>query len=145
MFAHYHKNFLIFKQAFKHNKRMDLSCKMNPVILGSISGAGLLLGTYAETKNYNPKIELCRFAYTTYAKILTHLRSYLRGIPFEEKKLLNEINLIDGIIIHLVPTANEKLKSNMIKKFKVQSTNKVDPNIYYNYARSFWIYLTCYQ
>ena len=73
---------------------MDLSCKitstgliligtiagsitLNPIVLRSISAAGLLLGTYAETKNYNRKIELYRFAYTTYAKILTDLRSYL--------------------------------------------------------------------
>ena len=112
LFAHYHNNFWIFKQAFKHNKRMDLSYKitstgvivigtiagsitLNPIVPGSISGAGLLLGTYAETKNYNPKIELCCFACTTYAKILTDLPSCLQGIPFEEKKLLSGINLLD--------------------------------------------------
>ena len=78
LFAHYHKHFWIFKQVFKRNKRMDLSCKitstalivigtiagsitLNPIVLGSISGNGLLLGTYAETKNFNRKIELSRF------------------------------------------------------------------------------------
>ena len=55
---------------------MDLSCKitstglivigtiagsitLNPIDLGSISGDGLLLGKYAETKNYNRIIEFC--------------------------------------------------------------------------------------
>ena len=69
---------------------MDLSCKipstgliviatiagsltLNQIVLGSISGAGLLLGTCAETKHYNQKTELCPFAYTTHAKILTDL------------------------------------------------------------------------
>ena len=65
------------------------SLTLNPIILGSISGAGLLLGTYVETKNYNRKIQLCRFAYPTYSKIVTDLPSYLRGCTIEnmyEKK-----------------------------------------------------------
>ena len=76
---------------------MDLSCKTgstglvvigtivggvtwNPIILGTISGAGVLLSTFSEAKNYKRKIEMCKFAYTSYEKILTVLQSYLRGL-----------------------------------------------------------------
>ena len=38
---------------------------------------------YVETKNYNRKIQLCRFAYPTYSKIVTDLPSYLRGCTIE--------------------------------------------------------------
>ena len=37
----------------------------NPAILGSISGAGLALKTFSETKDYKRKIEMCKFAYST--------------------------------------------------------------------------------
>lgn len=36
----------------------------NPAILGSISGAGLVLKTFSEAKDYKKKIEMTRFAYT---------------------------------------------------------------------------------
>ena len=56
---------------------MDLSCKigstglvaigtitgaitLNPIVLGVISGSGLILSTFTETKNYKRKIELCK-------------------------------------------------------------------------------------
>ena len=52
---------------------------LNPAILGSISGAGLALKTFSETKDYKRKIEMTKFAYTTYQKVLLDLRTALRG------------------------------------------------------------------
>ena len=52
---------------------------MNPVILGVISGAGVLLKTVLEMKSYYQKIEQAKFAFTSYAKILAEIRSFLRG------------------------------------------------------------------
>ena len=51
----------------------------NPAILGSISGAGLVLKILSDTKNYKRKIEMSKFAYSTYQKILLDLRTALRG------------------------------------------------------------------
>ena len=42
----------------------------NPAILGSMSGAGLALKTFSETKDYKKRIELCKFCYTTCSKVL---------------------------------------------------------------------------
>ena len=52
---------------------------LNPAILGSISGAGLALKTFSETKHYKRKIEMTKCAYTTYQKVLLDLRTALRG------------------------------------------------------------------
>ena len=41
---------------------------LNPIVLGVISGSGLILNTFAEAKNYKRKVEMCKFAYTTYEK-----------------------------------------------------------------------------
>lgn len=51
----------------------------NPAIIASISGA---LKTFFETKDFKRKIEMSKFAFTTYEKILLDLRTALRGGSF---------------------------------------------------------------
>lgn len=77
---------------FKFYKKIDLACNitaaslvvegtitggtcitLNPVILDVISGSGVLLKTFSENKNFKSKIEMCKFAYTSYEKILTDI------------------------------------------------------------------------
>ena len=41
---------------------------MNPIILGVISGVGLIIKTAMEMKNLKSKIEMAKFAFTTYEK-----------------------------------------------------------------------------
>jgi len=95
---------------------MDLACKirsvgliatgtivgaatLNPIVLGTISGAGLILSVYTEAKNYKRKIEMCKFAYTSYEKILTDIRSFLRGLGFDDERFLDYIKVVDEIIL----------------------------------------------
>ena len=52
---------------------------LNPAVLGSITGDCLALMTFFETKDYKRKIEMSKFAYTTYQKVLLDLRTALRG------------------------------------------------------------------
>ena len=76
----YHKRFCCYKKAFKHFKRLNLivnvastgliavgtivdSVTLNPIVLGTILGSGLLLKTFSDIKNYkkehrNVKIRL---------------------------------------------------------------------------------------
>ena len=80
---------------------------LNPVVLGVISGAGLLLKTFTEIKNYKKKIEMAKFAYTTYEKVLVHLRSCLRGNDFNHTQFIYEMKLLDETIIDVCPLANK--------------------------------------
>ena len=41
---------------------------MNPIVLGVISGVGLIVKTASEMKNLKSKIEMSKFAFTTYEK-----------------------------------------------------------------------------
>ena len=83
------------QKAYKYFKKLNLLLNMsstrlivirtvaggltaNPAIIGSISRAGLALTKFSETKNYKKKIEMSRFAYTTYQKILLDLCTALR-------------------------------------------------------------------
>ena len=79
---------------------------LNPIVLGVISGSGLILSTFTEAKNYKRKIEICKFAYTTYEKILIDLRSYLRGVKFNKVQFFTEIRLIDQMITDLCPSVS---------------------------------------
>ena len=120
----YHKLWWCHKKTYRCFKRMNLFCKlssssliaigaiaggitMNPIILGSIAGLGLLLKTFAEYKNYTRKVEMSKFAYTTYQKVLVELRSCLRGKQFDHDLFINEMKLFDDVVIDLCPLADK--------------------------------------
>ena len=80
---------------------------LNPIVLGTISGSGLLLKTYSEIKNYKRKIEMSKFAYTSYEKVLTDLRSFMRGVKYDEKGFLDYVKVVDDIIIDMCPLTDK--------------------------------------
>ena len=121
LYAQYHMKTWCYQYAYKKFKKMDLalnllsigltstgvivgSVTLNPIILGSISGGGLLLQGLLKTKNYNRKIEMCKFAYTSYQKILNKIRSYLRGEPYDIMDFVLEAHLLDDQVTDLCPT-----------------------------------------
>jgi len=124
LYKFYHKKYWLYKALFKSFKKKDMVCNigsvllvvtgtvvggvtLNPAVLGSISGTGLLLKTYAEIKNYKRKIEMCKFAYTSYAKVLTDLRSFMRGLEYDEAKFLDYVRVLDDIIIDMCPLTDK--------------------------------------
>ena len=124
LYKFYHKKYWLFKMTFKYYKKAELSCNivaallvvigtitgavtLNPVILGTISGSGLLLKTYSEAKNFKGKIEMCKFAYTSYEKVLTELRSFMRGQEYNNKEFLDYVKVLDDIIIDMCPLTDK--------------------------------------
>ena len=124
LYKFYHKKYWLFKMTYKHFKRTDLVCNigsvslvvigtvvgsitLNPAVIGAISGSGLLLKTYSEAKNYKRKIELCKFAYTSYEKVLTELRSFMRGQEYNTKDFLNYVKVLEDIIIDMCPLTDK--------------------------------------
>ena len=82
-----HFKYGIYQKAYKYFKKLNLLLNMsstglivigtvaggltaNAAIIGSVTGAGLALKTYSETKDYKKKIEMTPFSYTTYDKVL---------------------------------------------------------------------------
>ena len=91
LYKYYHFKYWCYQKVYKYFKKLNLLLNMtssdlivvgavaggltsSPAILGSISGAGLVLKTFSETKNYKRKIEMARSAYTSYDKTLVSLR-----------------------------------------------------------------------
>ena len=117
-FRFYHKRFWCLKRAHGRFKKMNLlinltssgliaigtiagAATMNPIVLGVISGLGLIVKTAMEMKNLKSKIEMAKFAFTTYEKTLSDLRFALRGGNFDQTEFLSSMEAIDGIVIDL--------------------------------------------
>ena len=83
---------------------------LNPIILGVINGAGVLVSSISKMKNYKKKIEMSQIAFTTYEKVLVELRSALRGDEFNKKEFIDRMKLIDEIIIDQTPLADRFVK-----------------------------------
>ena len=124
LYKFYHKKYWLFKMTFKYFKKAELACNigsvllvvtgtvvggvtLNPVVLGTISGSGLLLKTYSEAKNYKRKIEMSKFAFTSYEKVLTDLRSFMRRLKYNNKEFLDYVKVLDDIIIDMCPLTDK--------------------------------------
>ena len=116
LYATYKRLWWCFKKLHQKQKLLDLVEKivssvlvaggvvaggatLNPIVLGVISGLGLILKTIQEAKNRGKKIEKAKFAFTNYEKALSTLKFALRGGEFEPRKFLVEMETLDGIVI----------------------------------------------
>ena len=116
LYATYKRLWWCFKKVYQKQKLLDLVEKIvssalvaggvvaggatsNPMVLGVISGLGLILKTIQEAKNRGKKIEKAKFAFTNYEKALSTLKFALRGGEFEPRKFLVEMETLDGIVI----------------------------------------------
>ena len=93
---------------------------LNPVILGVINGAGIIVAGIGKKKNLKRKIEMSRIAFTTYDKVLVELRAALRGDEWDKKEFVDRIKLIDEMIIDQSPIA-DRFVSRYEKKFNLSN------------------------
>ena len=141
LYKYYHFKFWVYQKAYKHFKKLNLLLNMtssdlivvggvaggltaNPAILGSISGAGLVLKTFSEGKNYKRKIEMAQFAYTSYDKTLASLRTPLREATFNKDDFLKEMTVLDETIVDFAPLVI-KFEQQYSKKFLFCPTETV--------------------
>ena len=89
---------------------------LNPVVLGVVNGAGIIVAGIGKKNNYKRKIEMTRIAFTTYEKALVELRSALRGDEFNKQEFVDRMKLIDEMIIDQTPIA-DRFVSRYGKKF----------------------------
>ena len=89
---------------------------LNPVVLGVVNGAGVVVAGIGKKKNYKRKIEMSRIAFTTYEKVLVELRADLRGDKWNKEEFVNRMKLVDEMIIDQTPIA-DRFTSRYNKKF----------------------------
>ncbi|DAC81753.1 TPA_asm: SLATT [Trichoplax MELD virus] len=124
LYAYYHKKTWCYKRAYKYLKHKDLFLSVSAIFLTALGGAvsaatinfiplptislvGIVLHGYNKKKNYKKRIELCKFAYTSYQKVLIDLRSYLRGDQYDSDQVIHHLNWIDKEITDLCPPIDD--------------------------------------
>ena len=122
-YSHYHKKYWCFKRSYKGYKFFDDvfsvsgiclvtigtiagGITLNPVVLGVVNDAGVIVTGIGKKKNYKRKIETSRIAFTTYEKVLVELRSVLRGDEFNKQEFIEHMKLIDEMITDQTPIAD---------------------------------------
>ena len=93
---------------------------LNPVVLGVVNGAGVIIAGVGKKNNYKRKIEMSRIAFTTYEKVLVELRAALRGDEWNKKDFVDRMKLIDEMIIDQTPIA-DRFVSRYNKKFNISN------------------------
>ena len=134
-YSHYHKKYWCFKRSYKSYKFLDdiftISgiclvsigtiagrITLNPVVLGVVNGAGVVVAGIGKKKNCKRKIEMSRIAFTTYEKVLVKLRAALRGDEFNKQEFIERMKLIDEMIIDQTPIA-DRFASRYNRKFSI--------------------------
>ena len=92
---------------------------LNPIIIGVINGAGLIVGGITKKKDFKKKIESTKLAYTTYEKVLIELRSALRGDNWNKQEFIDRIKILDEIIIDQCPSYSDKFVEKYKNKFNI--------------------------
>ena len=117
-YQYYHKVWWCYKKTLQRYKKINLGINvfstalvttgtiagaitLNPIILGTITGAGLVLKTISEVKKVTTKIAVLESGVATYEKVLIDLRSYMRGQKFIHDNFIFRMNFIDTEIIDL--------------------------------------------
>ena len=63
-------------------------------------------------------MDMCHFAFTTYAKTLTELRNYVRGLPFDEDPFLVKMQTLDDTITDFAPPVPDVYTQKYRARFK---------------------------
>ena len=124
LYKYYHKLWWCHKKTVERLKKINLGINLisvglitigtiagsvtaNPIIIGVINGAGLLIKTTSEIKQVTNKIAMFKIGLATYEKTLLDLRSFLRGTKYSHEKFISKMNLVEGDIADLY-TINRK-------------------------------------
>ena len=130
LYKYYHKLWWCHKKTLERLKKINLAINLisatlvtagtiagavtlNPIILGTITGAGLLLKTASEIKQYSNKIAMFKIGLSTYEKTLVDLRSFLRGKEYTRDDFIFKMQLVDGDIADLY-----SIPEKVFKKYK---------------------------
>ena len=126
LFAFYHRQWWCHRQMFYHFKWCHASLNAlalfvvaagiiagsiteNSIIVACLTSAGTVVKGWNDFKKFSFKVDMCRFAYTTYDKTLIELRTYVRGLPMDELEgFLIKMQTFDDIITDFTPPVSDK-------------------------------------
>ena len=127
LYKNYHRLQMCYKWKYKDLKRILLGLQMtsigltatgtivgsitlNPIVIGCLTGSGVLIQGYITKSDMSNKVQRCKFAYTSYEKICVQIKSFLRSLSFENNNFLTDLKVLDDIIIDQCPTVDVYVK-----------------------------------
>ena len=124
LYRSYHRLQMCYKWKYKKLRRLKLFLELssiglttvgaivggitlNPIILGSLTGSGIMIQAYLTKSDLNKRVDRCKFAFASYERVLVQLKSFLRGLPYDESNFLTDLKVLDEIIIDLCPSIDK--------------------------------------
>ena len=129
LYGYYHKKHYGYEKLHRGFRRKNFVCNLsagkliisaavaggitlNPAVMATLTGVGLILKAVASLKKYDKKTEQANFARIEYQKILDEIRFYLRGEAFDEKVFLDRLKMMDNFVtdycMEIPPSISEK-------------------------------------
>ena len=135
LYAFYHSQWWCYRQRYFHFKWLHASLNALALVVtavGMVVGSlmedsmwvtclaalGVALKGWNDFKKYPIKMKMCHFAFTTYAKTLTELRNYVRGLPFDEDTFLVKMQTLDDTITDFAPPVPDVYTQKYRARFK---------------------------
>ena len=66
-----------------------------------------MIQAYLTKSDLNRRVDRCRFAFTSYERVLIQLKSFLRGLPYDESNFLTDLKVLDDIVIDQCPSVDK--------------------------------------
>ena len=90
----------------------------NTIMVSCLAACGSVTKGWNDFKKFSIKVDMCQFAYTTYAKTLTKLRNHVQGIPFEEDSFLIKMQTFDDTITDFSPPISDECMQKYHRRFQ---------------------------
>ena len=124
LYKHYHRLFKCYQWKYKKLRRLKLALELssisltvvgtitgtitlNPIVIGCVAGPGVIIQGYLTKSDLIQRVERCRFAYTSYEKILVQLRNFMRGASYNESIFFSDVKVVDEIVIDNCPSVDK--------------------------------------
>ena len=80
----------------------------NSFVVVGLTALGTVVKGWDDFKKFSFKVDMCRFAYTTYEKTLIELKTYVRGLPLDEfDSFLVRLQTLDDTITDFTPPVSD--------------------------------------
>ena len=98
----------------------------NSFAVVALTAFGTVVKGWNDFKKFSFKVDMSRFAYTTYEKTLIELRTYVQGLPLEGfDGFLIKMQTLDDTITDFTPPVSDRCVQEYAKRFNHLSVDSV--------------------
>ena len=93
----------------------------NSTLVACLAAVGTVVKGWNDFKQYRFKVGMSQFAFTTYAKALTELKTHVRGVPLEGLEgFLIKMQTLDDTIVDFTPPLPKRCVQDYHRRFVYQ-------------------------